>query len=115
VIWEGGRRVLGFEEGENGEDSRKDPGQPCKKRMGIASGRDEKRDIKWILKVSFPSWMGRVNCGKELMCSSHLRLVHFISTHIPFEVRVIYQSKLWSQYSLASVSHLCVMPYLPPS
>lgn len=64
-----------------GRNSRKDPGQPCRKRMGIASGRDEKRDIKWIVKASFPSWMGRVNCGKELICSSHLRLF-YSSAHI---------------------------------
>lgn len=47
-----------------GRNSRKDPGQPCRRMIGMASERLENRETKCISKVSFPSSSGRVKCGK---------------------------------------------------
>jgi hypothetical protein len=59
----------------SGRNSRNEPGQPWKKAMGIASGFDENRAVKWTLNtVPSSSLMSSLKLGNELMWSSSLRL-----------------------------------------
>lgn len=57
-----------------GRNSRKLPGQPWSKRIGIASIRVENRATKWILNVAGPSETGSVKCGNVFIRSSQARL-----------------------------------------
>jgi len=57
-----------------GRNSRNEPGQPCKSKMGMASGRCEKRATKWIVKLSSPEERGIVKLGKEFISCSYFRL-----------------------------------------
>ena len=84
-----------------GRNSRKEPGQPCRRRAGMAFGLWEKRATKWIENVLLEgSWVGRsmsvteaVYCGNELICVSCSR-----------------QEKLWRHSETAEVNHACERP-----
>jgi hypothetical protein len=75
----------------------------------------ENRDTKWISNLSFPSTSGMVKLGKAFISSSDFLLFHLLDgkcTCKRNEEGERYQEKSFSQWDLASVSHLCVMPYL---
>ena len=55
-------------------NSRNEPGQPWRRRIGIASLRSENKATKWRLKVSPVLVTETLKCGKELILASHSRL-----------------------------------------
>jgi len=66
----------------SGRNSRKEPGQPWKKAIGMADGLREKSAVK-CMSNSLPSSsvILDLKAGKELMCSSSLRLVNVREVH----------------------------------
>jgi len=57
-----------------GWNSRKEPGQPWRRRMGMASLRKEKRPVKWIDRVSAAEVSGILKLGKAFIVASVSRL-----------------------------------------
>ncbi len=62
---------------KRGRNSRKEPGQPWRRRRGLAVGLEEKRAVKWMVRLSVGVVSGEgergmvaLKCGKVLRCSS---------------------------------------------